>query len=48
MKKLLFGITGIIKRSDFGTGSKFPAVFISDEVFIKADGEFTQNENKNK
>jgi polyisoprenoid-binding protein YceI len=33
-------ITGTIKRSDFGIGPKFPAPMISDEVRIKADGEF--------
>jgi len=33
-------ITGEFKRSDFGFGSKFPAPMISDEVYIKADGEF--------
>lgn len=33
-------ITGKIKRSDFGLGSGFPAPMISDEVEIKADGEF--------
>lgn len=33
-------ITGTIKRSDFGVGDKFPAPMISDEVQIKADGEF--------
>jgi polyisoprenoid-binding protein YceI len=33
-------ITGTIKRSDFNLGSKFPAPMISDEVQIKADGEF--------
>src|SRR5690606_35061659 len=33
-------ITGEFKRSDFGFGSGFPAPMISDEVFIKADGEF--------
>ena len=33
-------ITGTIKRSDFALGSKFPAPMISDEVQIKADGEF--------
>jgi polyisoprenoid-binding protein YceI len=33
-------ITGTIKRSDFELGSKFPAPMISDEVQIKADGEF--------
>jgi polyisoprenoid-binding protein YceI len=33
-------ITGTIKRSDFGVGDGFPAPMISDEVVIKADGEF--------
>ncbi|QMU28159.1 YceI family protein [Adhaeribacter radiodurans] len=35
-------ITGTIKRSDFGLGKDFPAPMISDEVEIKADGEFGQ------
>ena len=35
-----FQLTGILKRSDFNIGSKFPAPMISDEVQIKADGEF--------
>lgn len=35
-----FQITGKIKRSDFNLGSGFPAPMISDEVEIKADGEF--------
>lgn len=33
-------ITGTIKRSDFGVGPGFPPPMISDEVRIKADGEF--------
>lgn len=33
-------VTGTIKRSDFNLGSGFPAPMISDEVVIKADGEF--------
>lgn len=37
-----FQVTGTIKRSDFGIGGKFPAAMISDEVRIKADGEFFQ------
>jgi polyisoprenoid-binding protein YceI len=37
-----FQVTGSIKRSDFNLGSKFPAPMISDEVTIKADGEFAQ------
>jgi polyisoprenoid-binding protein YceI len=37
-----FQVTGGIKRSDFGIGEKFPAPMISDEVQIKADGEFTR------
>ena len=35
-------ITGTIKRSDFGVGPGFPPPMISDEVRIKADGEFGQ------
>jgi len=35
-----FQLTGTIKRSDFGIGPKFPAPMLSDEVQIKADGEF--------
>jgi polyisoprenoid-binding protein YceI len=35
-------ISGTIKRSDFEVGNKFPAPMISDEVIIKADGEFGQ------
>jgi polyisoprenoid-binding protein YceI len=41
-----FQLTGIIKRSDFNVGPGFPAPMISDEVRIKADGEFLQNENQ--
>ena len=37
-----FQITGTIKRSDFQIGDKFQAAMISDEVRIKADGEFVQ------
>ena len=37
-----FQLTGIVKRSDFGIGEKFAAPFISDEVLVKADGEFVQ------
>lgn len=37
-----FQVTGTIKRSDFGIGGNFPAAMISDEVRIKADGEFTK------
>ncbi len=37
-----FQLTGVLKRSDFGIGTKFPAPMISDEVRIKADGEFMQ------
>ena len=35
-----FQVTGTLKRSDFGIGAKFPAPMLSDEVQIKADGEF--------
>ena len=37
-----FQVTGTIKRSDFNLGSGFPAPMISNEVRIKADGEFVQ------
>ncbi|MCC9138479.1 YceI family protein [Pontibacter silvestris] len=37
-----FQVTGTIKRSDFNLGNGFPAPMISDEVRIKADGEFVQ------
>lgn len=37
-----FQVTGVIKRSDFNLGSGFPSPMISDEVRIKADGEFVQ------
>jgi hypothetical protein len=33
-------IIGKVKRSDFAIGNNFPAPMISDEVEIKADGEF--------
>ena len=36
-----FKITGTIKRSDFGVGS-YPAAILSDEVDIKANGEFAK------
>lgn len=35
-----FQLTGILKRSDFNIGPKFQAPMLSDEVKIKADGEF--------
>lgn len=37
-----FQVTGTIKRSDFNVGPGFPAPVISNEVRIKADGEFIQ------
>ena len=38
-----FQLTGVIKRSDFNVGPGFAAAMISDEVQIKADGEFKQS-----
>ncbi|MFC0512685.1 YceI family protein [Mucilaginibacter angelicae] len=35
-----FQLTGTINRSDFNFGSKFPNAVVSDEVTIKANGEF--------
>lgn len=37
-----FQLTGTLKRSDFDIGPNFPPPMISDEVRIKADGEFFQ------
>jgi len=37
-----FQLTGTIKRTDFDIGVNFPEQMISDEVRIKADGEFMQ------
>jgi polyisoprenoid-binding protein YceI len=37
-----FQVTGTIKRSDFNLGAGFPEPMISDDVRIKADGEFVQ------
>lgn len=37
-----FQLTGVLKRSDFNIGPKFPAPAISDEVHIRADGEFVK------
>ncbi len=37
-----FQLTGTIKRSAFGIGEKFPTAMVSDDVRIKADGEFVQ------
>lgn len=38
-----FQVTGTIRRSDFNVGGGFPAAVISEEVRIKADGEFTKD-----
>jgi polyisoprenoid-binding protein YceI len=35
-----FQVTGTINRSDFGFGSKYGAPMLSDEVTVKANGEF--------
>ncbi len=37
-----FLVTGTLKRSDFAVGEKFPNAMVSDEVRIKASGEFVQ------
>lgn len=37
-----FQVTGVIYRSDFNIGNGFPPPMISNEVRIKADGEFVQ------
>lgn len=38
-----FKITGMVKRSDFGIGPKFNDAFISENVSIIADAEFTKD-----
>ncbi len=37
-----FKLTGTLKRSDFNIGSKTPSAVVSDDVDIKADGEFAK------
>jgi polyisoprenoid-binding protein YceI len=37
-----FKLTGTLKRSDFNIGSNTPSLLVSDEVEIKADGEFAK------
>lgn len=37
-----FQVTGTINRTDFNLGNGFPPPMISNEVRIKADGEFVQ------
>jgi polyisoprenoid-binding protein YceI len=39
-----FQLEGVIKRSDFNVGPGFPAPMLSDEVRIKADGEFVKKQ----
>lgn len=38
-----FKITGTIKRSDFGIGTKYPNAILSDEVTLNANAEFVKN-----
>ena len=37
-----FQVTGTIKRSDFSFGSKYGSPMLSDEVTVKANGEFAK------
>ena len=37
-----FKLTGVLKRSEFGFGSKYGAPMLSDEVVINANGEFAK------
>jgi len=37
-----FQVTGVINRTDFNLGNGFPPPMVSNEVRIKADGEFIQ------
>lgn len=38
-----FAITGIIKRSDFGIATSFPAAMLGDEVKLIANAEFAKD-----
>lgn len=38
-----FKVSGTIKRSDFGFGTKYPAAMLSDEVTLNANTEFVKN-----
>lgn len=40
-----FQVTGTINRSNFNIATKIPKYLVSDEVFIKADGEFVKQED---
>lgn len=35
-----FQVTGVLNRLDFGIGTKFPEALVSNQVMIKADGEY--------
>jgi polyisoprenoid-binding protein YceI len=37
----VFTVKGLLKRSDFGIGSKFPAAMVGDEVTINASAELS-------
>ncbi|MDD4971994.1 MAG: YceI family protein, partial [Paludibacter sp.] len=37
----VFTISGLLKRSDFGLGTKFPAAMVGDEVTITASAELS-------
>ena len=37
----VFTITGLLKRSDFGLGTKFPAAMVGDEVTINVSAELS-------
>jgi polyisoprenoid-binding protein YceI len=39
----VFTIKGLLKRSDFGIGSKFPVAMLGDEVTIEATAELSPN-----
>lgn len=38
-----FKVTGVVSRSDFNLGSKFPELMLSDDVVIEFDGEFKKS-----
>jgi polyisoprenoid-binding protein YceI len=38
---IVFNVKGILKRSDFAIGSKFPAAMVGDEVTLVASAELS-------
>jgi polyisoprenoid-binding protein YceI len=43
-EKVGFKVTGALKRSDFGVGTNVPVAVASDEIELKANGEFAKQD----